>query len=125
MKPSIITSNKEREILWDQYVSIVFPDGITDQDCIVFSQFITLLHTYNIALDELDKNGHFYESTDSSGKLLIKSNPAHKTINDVGRALIAFYNRYGLTEWDRNKNKKIFKELEEKEEDDDFSDIDD
>lgn len=122
-KPSIIESNKRRSKLWDEYLMICHPNGMKDQDKPVYIQFITLLAHYEEAQEEIDANGLLYESTDKDGKLLLKSNPAHKILSDTGRQLIAFYIRYGLSEWDRQNNEKRFQGLDKPVEGD-FSDID-
>lgn len=121
-KPSIIETNQRRKELWDEYISICHPKGMIPQDIPVYIQFIVLMAHYEEAQEAIDKEGLLYESTDKDGKLLMKSNPAHKILSDTGRQLIAFYIRYGLSDWDRASNEKKFQGLDKPEEGD-FSDL--
>lgn len=108
-KPDIIKSSKLRSDLWDEYISCIDNEHSNKSDEMAFSMFITLLSHFYEAVDELDKNGLFYDSTDQFGKLLLKSNPAHKTMADTNRMLVAYYQRFGITEWDRKANEKRFR----------------
>ncbi|MBS1016874.1 hypothetical protein [Acetobacter persici] len=121
MKPVIISKNKLRSILWDHYKQDLFGGEPSIKDASVYTNFIILLSQVEEAQEKIDIDGLFYDSTDKFGKLLVKVNPAHRLIADNLRMLIPYYNRYGLSEWDRLSNIKRFDITEDS--DGDFSDL--
>lgn len=123
-KPKHISNHKLRSALWDEYYNLIVDETFLAKDVVSFAQFIVLLSHAEEAQDELDKNGLFYESTDQAGKLLLKSNPAHKVLADTSRMLIAYYQRFGLSDWDRKSNDKRFNIEKADDSGDSFGDLD-
>lgn len=122
-KPDIIKNHKIRNKLWDEFFSDIFSDNNYEQkDRVVFTQFIILMAHSEEALELLDAYGTVYESTDKDGKLLLKSNPAHKIIADNTRMAIAYYQRFGLSDYDRKVNDKKF-QIENNDDEGGFDDI--
>ncbi|GBR14098.1 P27 family phage terminase small subunit [Gluconobacter frateurii] len=123
-KTPLIKSNQTRSDLWDYWYPMIFDDYEPEpKDSAAFEQFIVLQEHMSLAIDSIDKDGILYESTDNNGKLLMKSNPAHKIMADTSRMLIAYYNRFSLSDWDRKNNRKKFDIEKEGDDDGDFSDL--
>lgn len=121
MKPKIISKDKLRSDLWDHYKDEIFGGDPSIKDSIVYTNFIILLAQIQEAQDKIDDDTLFYDSIDKHGKELVKGNPAHRLMADNFRMLIPYYNRYGLSEWDRLNNIKKFNITEDS--DGDFSDL--
>lgn len=123
-KTDLIKKSTSRSSLWDYWYPLVF-DGVEPEakDSATFEQFIILQEHMNIAIESIDSDGILYESTDAAGKLLMKSNPAHKIMADTSRMLIAYYIRFGLSDWDRKNNRKKFDIEKDEDDSDDFGDI--
>ena len=107
-KPKIIKDSAERSRIWDEQKEIIFPEGINAIDSVPFTSFVILMEQMETSINEIDQNGLFYSSIDKFGKELLKSNPAHKVMADTQRMLLAYYARFGLSEWDRKSNEKKF-----------------
>ncbi|MEN3168743.1 P27 family phage terminase small subunit [Gluconobacter sp. OJB] len=123
-KTDLIKKSDVRSALWDYWYPLVFEGTETEaKDSASFEAFIILQEHMKLAIDAIDADGILYESTDAAGKLLKKSNPAHKIMADTSRMLIAYYNRYGLSEWDRKNNRKKFDMEKDDGDSDDFGDI--
>lgn len=108
-KTNYIKKYKRLSDLWDEILPLI---GMTyelkPQDCFAVEQFIILLDRFYQTSDEILTRGTVIESTDNKSRLDLRANPATKTNADIGRALIAYFNRFGLTEWDRKRGQKQF-----------------
>ncbi|MFT8850374.1 P27 family phage terminase small subunit [Acetobacter orientalis] len=108
-KTNYIKKYKRLSDLWDEILPLI---GMTyelkPQDCFAVEQFIILLDRFYQTSDEILKRGTVIESTDNKSRLDLRANPATKTNADTGRQLIAYFNRFGLSEWDRKRGQKQF-----------------
>ncbi len=108
-KTNYIKKYKRLSDLWDEMLPLI---GMTyelkPQDCIAVEQFIILLDRFRQSNDEIMSRGIVIESTDNKSRLDLRANPATKTNADTGRQLIAYVNRFGLSEWDRKRGQKQF-----------------
>lgn len=108
-KTNYIKQYKRLSDLWDEMLPLI---GMTyelkPQDCVAVEQFIILLDRFRQSNDEIMRRGIVIESTDDKSRLDLRANPATKTNADTGRQLIAYFNRFGLSEWDRKRGQKQF-----------------
>lgn len=108
-KTNYIKKYKRLSDLWDDMLPLI---GMTyelkPQDCFSVEQFIILLDRFHQSNDEIMARGIVIESTDAKSRLDLRANPATKTNSDTARQLIAYFNRFGLTEWDRKRGQKTF-----------------
>lgn len=108
-KTNYIKKYKRLSDLWDEILPLI---GMTyelkPQDCFAVEQFIILLDRFYQTSDEILTRGTVIESTDNKSRLDLRANPATKTNADTGRQLIAYFNRFGLSEWDRKRGQKQF-----------------
>ncbi|WP_406236939.1 P27 family phage terminase small subunit [Acetobacter orientalis] len=122
-KTNYIKKYKRLSDLWDDMLPLI---GMTyelkPQDCFAIEQFIVLLDRFHQSNDEIMARGIVIESTDAKSRLDLRANPATKTNSDTARQLIAYFNRFGLTEWDRKRGQKTFNTSDE---DTDFGNFDD
>ena len=110
--------------LWDEMMPLISASyPLQPQDCFAVEQFIVLLDRFYQSNDEIMSRGVVIESTDDKSRLDLRSNPATKTNADTGRQLIAYFNRFGLSEWDRKRSQKAFGEADDNSDDGLFEDI--
>lgn len=110
-KPNSIF-NTEFDSLWDYYYPIIFRGlDVPQEEEVAFINFLRLQKQISDCQYYLDKDGIMYESTDKFGKTLLKPNPSHKIQADCLRMLIAYYNRYGITQYDKLTNEKRYGDI--------------
>lgn len=123
--PSSIKSDYLLTEIWKKQFQIVFSDyknfsDVPKKEITPFTTYVCILRDQREAVTTIVNEGMYYESVEN-GKVLKKVHPAHKVAADSARMLIPYYNRYGLTDYDRKTNEKRYPSKSD--DDADFRDI--